>query len=226
MEIFTFRIDSRFRAHLEGSSTEPARRETYLRAKRDENNPGKAFDIVVLNNSLRDWCWLRPFPIALGAKRRSRSEAVRSCCDRRHERQFDCRIEPFCSSAVSRSLNIRADTTCWWRLAWSPDQSAITESDLLRRVLLAGTASRATPQALISRDLYDRVQAVFAAAHHRRRTKRQHAFVRLVTCGRCGCPVTAEIKKGNTSTPAHRVPRTVRQSVRREEELIRQLARS
>src|SRR4051812_35140995 len=64
MEIFTFRIDSRFRAHLERSSTERARRETYLRAKRDEKNPGKAFDIVVLNSSLRDWCWLRPFPIA------------------------------------------------------------------------------------------------------------------------------------------------------------------
>jgi DNA invertase Pin-like site-specific DNA recombinase len=49
---------------------------------------------------------------------------------------------------------------------------------------------------LVSRDLYDRVQAVFAAANHPRHTKRRHAFAGLVTCGRCGCAFTAEIKKG------------------------------
>jgi DNA invertase Pin-like site-specific DNA recombinase len=49
---------------------------------------------------------------------------------------------------------------------------------------------------VISRDLYDRVQAVFAAANHPRHTKRRHALAGLVTCGRCGCAFTAEIKKG------------------------------
>ncbi len=48
---------------------------------------------------------------------------------------------------------------------------------------------------LISRDLYQRVQQVFEAANHPRHTKRQHAFVGLLTCGRCGCAYTAEIKK-------------------------------
>src|SRR5258707_131829 len=49
---------------------------------------------------------------------------------------------------------------------------------------------------VISRDLYDRVQAVFTAANHPRHTKRRHALAGLVTCGRCGCAFTGEIKKG------------------------------
>jgi DNA invertase Pin-like site-specific DNA recombinase len=49
---------------------------------------------------------------------------------------------------------------------------------------------------LISRDLYQRVQDVFTAANHPRHIKRQHAFAGLLTCGRCGCAYTAEIKKG------------------------------
>jgi hypothetical protein len=48
---------------------------------------------------------------------------------------------------------------------------------------------------LISRDLYQRVRQVFEAANHPRQTKRQHAFAGLVTCARCGCAYTAEIKK-------------------------------
>jgi len=48
---------------------------------------------------------------------------------------------------------------------------------------------------LISRDLYRRVQQVFEATNHPRQTKRQHAFAGLVTCGRCGCAFTGEIKK-------------------------------
>jgi site-specific DNA recombinase len=51
-------------------------------------------------------------------------------------------------------------------------------------------------QALISRDLYQRVQDVFALANHPRHTKRQHAFAGLLTCARCGCAITAEVKKG------------------------------
>lgn len=49
---------------------------------------------------------------------------------------------------------------------------------------------------LITLELYRRVQQVFEAANHPRHTKRQHAFAGLVTCGRCGCAYTGEIKKG------------------------------
>jgi site-specific DNA recombinase len=48
---------------------------------------------------------------------------------------------------------------------------------------------------LISRECYQRVQQVFASANHPRHTKRQHAFAGLLTCARCGCAYTAEIKK-------------------------------
>ncbi len=67
---------------------------------------------------------------------------------------------------------------------------------------------------LISRDLYERVQQVFAAANHPRHTKKQHAFAGLVTCGPCGCAFTAEIKKGQyvyitaRATVAHAATRT------------------
>ena len=50
-------------------------------------------------------------------------------------------------------------------------------------------------QPLISRSLFKAVQDAFEAANHPRHTKRQHAFAGLVTCGRCGCAYTAEIKK-------------------------------
>jgi hypothetical protein len=52
-------------------------------------------------------------------------------------------------------------------------------------------------QPLIGRDLFERVQRVFVAANHPPHgTKRQHSFVGLVKCARCGCSFTAELKKG------------------------------
>jgi site-specific DNA recombinase len=51
-------------------------------------------------------------------------------------------------------------------------------------------------QPLISRSLFKAVQDAFEATNHPKQTKRQHAFVGLVTCARCGCAYTAEIKKG------------------------------
>ena len=76
---------------------------------------------------------------------------------------------------------------------------------------------------VISRDLYDRVQSVFAAANHPRHTKRRHALAGLVTCGRCGCAFTGEIKKGQYvyyHCTGHRGP--CGNTYVREEELIRQ----
>jgi len=52
-------------------------------------------------------------------------------------------------------------------------------------------------QPLISRDLFERVQRVFVAANHPPHgTKRQHSFVGLLKCARCGCSFTTELKKG------------------------------
>ncbi len=76
---------------------------------------------------------------------------------------------------------------------------------------------------IITRDLFDRVQQVFAAANHPRHTKRRHAFAGLVTCGRCGCAFTAETKKGQYvyyHCSGHRGP--CGNTYVREEELIRQ----
>jgi site-specific DNA recombinase len=52
-------------------------------------------------------------------------------------------------------------------------------------------------QPLISRQLFERVQDVlrWKPGKHRH-TKRDFAFGRLITCGHCGCSLTAEIKKG------------------------------
>ena len=49
---------------------------------------------------------------------------------------------------------------------------------------------------IISRRLFEDVQDVFAIHNRPRYTKHQHAFAGLVTCGRCGCAMTAELKKG------------------------------
>lgn len=76
---------------------------------------------------------------------------------------------------------------------------------------------------IISRDLFTRVQDVFAAANHSKHTKRRHAFAGLVTCGRCGCAFTAETKKGQYvyyHCTGHKGP--CGNTYVREEELVRQ----
>lgn len=62
--------------------------------------------------------------------------------------------------------------------------------------LWSGALYRGKHAALISRDLFDRVQD---ALQNRRKPKyRKHSFAYggLLLCGKCGCMVTAEIKKG------------------------------
>lgn len=51
-------------------------------------------------------------------------------------------------------------------------------------------------QPLISKILFETVQEVFESANRPKYTKRRHAFAGLVSCGRCGCAMTAELKKG------------------------------
>ena len=50
---------------------------------------------------------------------------------------------------------------------------------------------------LVSRDLWEQVQAVLDGRHatRHRRVKRDFAFSRLINCGHCGCAVVGEIKK-------------------------------
>lgn len=86
-----------------------------------------------------------------------------------------------------------------------------------------GQLHRGQHKPLITRELYDRVQQVFASANRPRQTKRRHAFAGLVTCGRCGCAFTAETKKGQYvyyHCTGHRGP--CGNTYVREEELVRQ----
>ena len=51
-------------------------------------------------------------------------------------------------------------------------------------------------QPLISKTLFEMVQEVFESANRPKYTKHRHAFAGLVACGRCGCAMTADVKKG------------------------------
>jgi site-specific DNA recombinase len=62
--------------------------------------------------------------------------------------------------------------------------------------LWKGKLYRGLHEPLISRELFDAVQAVFDQANRPRYTKHQHAFTGLLTCGCCGCAITAEVQKG------------------------------
>jgi site-specific DNA recombinase len=59
-----------------------------------------------------------------------------------------------------------------------------------------GKLYRGLHQPIISRPLFDAVQNVFAGANRPKYTKHRHAFAGLLTCARCGCAMTAELKKG------------------------------
>lgn len=49
---------------------------------------------------------------------------------------------------------------------------------------------------LISKGLFDEVEVVFKRSNRPKQTKRGFPFSGLVKCGRCGCSMTPEIKKG------------------------------
>jgi site-specific DNA recombinase len=59
-----------------------------------------------------------------------------------------------------------------------------------------GTLHQGSHAPLVSRALFDRVQAVLTRKPRARYPKQQHAFMGLLTCARCGCAMTAEKKKG------------------------------
>ncbi len=51
-------------------------------------------------------------------------------------------------------------------------------------------------QPLITKALFEAAQEVFELVNRPRYTKHRHAFMGLVNCGRCGCRMTSELKKG------------------------------
>jgi site-specific DNA recombinase len=61
----------------------------------------------------------------------------------------------------------------------------------------AGKMYRGIHRPIITKDLYDRVQDVLSEKGRRkvRQQKHEWAFQGLLTCGHCGCAITAEIKK-------------------------------
>ncbi len=69
------------------------------------------------------------------------------------------------------------------------DRVHLTQSDRM------GKRQKGSHEALVSHDTFDRVQEVLGGKP-RPRNKRRHAFMGLLTCERCGCAMTAEIKKG------------------------------
>ncbi len=67
---------------------------------------------------------------------------------------------------------------------------------------------------IISRKLFERVQEVLAQSC-RAHFKRKHLFqfAGLLTCGECGCSITAERQKGTTTTVAPRKKGSVRRNI-------------
>ena len=61
-----------------------------------------------------------------------------------------------------------------------------------------GKLYKGTHDPIIEKELYDRVQEVLSGKGHTKaqQRERQWAFQGLVTCGHCGCAMTAEMKKG------------------------------
>jgi site-specific DNA recombinase len=62
--------------------------------------------------------------------------------------------------------------------------------------LWLGIRRKGSHQALVNHDTFDRVQEVLGGTSRKRYARRQHAFMGLLTCARCGCTMTAEKKKG------------------------------
>ncbi len=62
--------------------------------------------------------------------------------------------------------------------------------------LWKGKRYQGNHQPLISKSFFEAVQDVFVSTNRPKYTKHQHAFAGLVDCGRCGCAMTAELKKG------------------------------
>ncbi|HEX9746643.1 MAG TPA: recombinase family protein [bacterium] len=63
-------------------------------------------------------------------------------------------------------------------------------------MVIKGETYHGNHDAIIDKDLFDRVQGVFRAANKPKSVRRDFAYAGLMTCANCGCAITAEIKKG------------------------------
>ncbi len=59
-----------------------------------------------------------------------------------------------------------------------------------------GKTFKGTHEPIISKDLYDEVQRILKKKNHGSETKRDFPFAGLLTCKKCGCAISAEVKKG------------------------------
>jgi site-specific DNA recombinase len=82
---------------------------------------------------------------------------------------------------------------------------AMTKSEIHRMLqnplyygefLWLGKRYQGLHEPLITRDIFEQVQAVLQRKPRARYPKQRHAFMGLLTCARCGCKMTAEKKKG------------------------------
>jgi len=58
-----------------------------------------------------------------------------------------------------------------------------------------GKVYKGTHVPIVTKDLFNRVQKVFSSHNRPKQRKHEFCFTGLLTCGRCGCAVTAEVKK-------------------------------
>ncbi|MCK4605754.1 MAG: recombinase family protein [candidate division Zixibacteria bacterium] len=64
------------------------------------------------------------------------------------------------------------------------------------RFVWRGTSFRGIHEPMVSEKLFDEVQAQFQKCGKPKASTRWFAFKGLLTCGYCGCAITAELKKG------------------------------
>ncbi len=63
-------------------------------------------------------------------------------------------------------------------------------------ILWKGKRYQGKHQPIITKKLFDQVQAVLEGTNHPKETKRNFAFAGLLKCDKCGCAMTPELKKG------------------------------
>ena len=81
------------------------------------------------------------------------------------------------------------------RLARSYYERVLKNPFYLGAFVWQGIEYKGTHEPLISPDLFDRVQQVFAGRHKRKHRKHEFAFSGLLRCANDGCTVTAELQK-------------------------------
>lgn len=77
---------------------------------------------------------------------------------------------------------------------------------------------------IITKELFDAVQAVMSSKHRPRAHHHQFTFRGLLTCGRCGCSITAEAHKGHVYYRCTYARGKCQQGYVREEVIDRQMA--